>query len=266
MNIRILCIALTFTLSSLLATTPILDVQAVLLAAGKSKRFNSATSKVLAHVQFKPMIVHAIQPLHDLHIPIILVVGHQRDLVKKAVDEAGIDNIQYAVQEEALGTGHAVSCAQPYWTKNNILITYGDMPLINTEIITQLYETHMKEHADLTLILASNIDPACTYGRIVKIGNDIRIVEKKHFTMDIKDHPLVNAGIYLVKREVLEMCLPQIERNAVSQEYYFTDILEIANKKNLRIATIVVPFDAVRGVNTQEEYLQVKQLVEGCTH
>jgi bifunctional N-acetylglucosamine-1-phosphate-uridyltransferase/glucosamine-1-phosphate-acetyltransferase GlmU-like protein len=261
-NIRNICITLTLIAHTAFATAPIDNVQAVLLAAGKSKRFKNSTSKVLAPLQYKPLIVHALEPLQDLQIPIILVVGHQRDLVRQAVEDAGIKSVQYAVQEELLGTGHAVLCAQPYWSKKHILITYGDMPLINADIISNLYQTHINQDADLTLIVAANVEPSCTYGRIVKNGNDIRIVEKKHFTLDINEYPLVNAGIYLVKREVLEMCLAEIKQNEVTQEYYFTDILEIANKKNLRIATLEVPFNAVRGINTQEEYLEVINLLE----
>lgn len=240
------------------------DVEAIILAAGKSRRFGTEYSKMLAQIKNKPLIVHALEPMEALGIPSILILGYQRDQVRQAVIDAGFKHVQYAYQEEQLGTGHAVQCAQPYWSKDHLLITYGDMPLINTEIVTQLYEKHTSTSADLTLIVASNVDPACSYGRIVINGNDIRIIEKKHFTGDITEYPLVNAGIYLVKREVLEICLPLIEQNSVSKEYYLTDILEIANTMNLRIETLEVPFDAVRGINTQEEYQAVIELVEGC--
>jgi bifunctional N-acetylglucosamine-1-phosphate-uridyltransferase/glucosamine-1-phosphate-acetyltransferase GlmU-like protein len=238
------------------------EVQALVLAAGKSKRFNSEQSQMLAPLQSKPMVIHALQPIGLLKIPIILILGHQHELVRQAVEENKLLDIQYVLQKEQLGTGHAVLCAQPYWSKDNILITYGDMPLITTENISQLYAVHTEKKADLTLIVAANTDPACTYGRIVKMGDDIRIVEKKHFTYDISEHPLVNAGIYLVKRPVLEMCLAEIEPNSVTGEYYFTDVLEIANKKKLTIEILEVPFDAVRGVNTQFEYQSVKELME----
>jgi len=238
------------------------DLQAVVLAAGKSSRFNSDQSKMLAQLQYKPMVIRALQPLHDLNIPIILIVGHQHELVELAVRDAGLNTVQFALQKEQLGTGHAVLCAQPFWSKDHILITYGDMPLINTHIVEQLYQTHMQENADFTLIVAENVDPACSYGRLVRQGHDLRIIEKKHFTLNINDYPLVNAGIYLVKRAVLEMALAEIQPNSVTKEYYLTDILEIANKKNLRISTLKVPFDAVRGINTQEEYAEVIKLLE----
>lgn len=263
MNLRIMLVSLFCVSQIALADVPRLsDVQAVVLAAGKSKRFNSEQSKMLASLQHKPMVVHALQPLSQLCIPIILILGHQYDLVKKAVEESNVKDIQYVLQKEQLGTGHAVLCAQPYWSEENILITYGDMPLITTENISKLYQLHSDSKAALTLIVASNLDPECAYGRIVKNGDDIRIVEKKHFTYNIADHPLVNAGIYIVKRQVLEICLAEIEPNSVTGEYYFTDVLEIANKKRLSIATMEVPFDAVRGVNTQLEYQSVKELIE----
>lgn len=262
MNIRALYIFLICVASSVQSASEIANVQAVLLAAGKSKRFKSSQTKVLAHLQYKPMIVHALQPLSDLHIPIILVVGHQRDLVQQAVEEAEIKEVRYAVQEEQLGTGHAVQCAAPYFERAHILITYGDMPLINRQIIEQLYQLHTNEDADLTFIVAHNVEPSCSYGRIVQHEKDIRIIEKKHFMLDINDYPLVNAGIYLVKKEVLTSCLAEIQPNEMSQEYYFTDILEIANKKGLKISMLEVPFNAVRGINTQEEYLEVINLLE----
>lgn len=254
---------LACTVLTLTSAHAIDDVEAVILAAGKSSRFNSEQSKMLARIQDKPLIIHALQPLEALHIPSILVLGHQRELVRKAVEDAHIANVQYVYQNEQLGTGHAVLCAQQAWSKDHILITYGDMPMINTTIITQLYEKHINQTAALTLIVAPNTDSACAYGRIVQQGTDIRIIEKKHFTLNINEYPLVNAGIYLVKREVLEMCLKEVTPNAVTKEYYFTDILEIANKKNLRIATLEVPFDTVRGINTQEEFQAIKAMMEG---
>ncbi len=247
-------------LTAQITATQITDVQAVVLAAGKSSRFNSEQSKVIALLNNQPLIVHALNPLRDLSIDVILVIGHQRELVKKVVHDAGFQNVKYAIQEKPMGTGHAVQCAQDNWSKENILITYGDMPLINAEIITNLFDKHINSHADLTIIVASNTDPACSYGRIVKQGNEIRIIEKKHFTFDINEYPLVNAGIYLVKREILEDCLQQITPNPVSGEYYLTDMIEIANKKNLRIETLEVPYDAVRGINTQEELAIIAQL------
>lgn len=262
MNAKKLILILACVARSLTGTVSIKNVEAVILAAGKSTRFNSEQSKMLARIQDKPLIVHALEPLAALHIPSILVLGHQRELVRKAVEDAQITDVQYVYQNEQKGTGHAVLCAQPAWSKDNILITYGDMPMINTNIITQLYNKHVSEQADLTLIVAANTDPSCAYGRIVRNGTEIRIVEKKHFTLDINEYPLVNAGIYLVKRDVLETCLAEILPNAVTKEYYFTDILEIANKKNLRIATLEVPYDAVRGINTQEEFKVVKMMLE----
>ena len=263
MNLRIIMVSLLCLANGAFATVDrVSNVQAVVLAAGKSKRFNSEQSKMLAPLQYKPMVVHALEPLSQLEIPTILIVGHQHELVKQAVEESRLNNVQFVIQKEQLGTGHAVLCAQPYWSKDNILITYGDMPLITTDNILNLYALHDERKADLTLIVAANVDPACAYGRIVQAGNDIRIVEKKHFTYNIEDHPLVNAGIYLVKRDVLEICLVEIEPNSVTGEYYFTDILEIANKKKLSIAILEVPFDAVRGVNTQLEYQVVKELIE----
>jgi bifunctional UDP-N-acetylglucosamine pyrophosphorylase/glucosamine-1-phosphate N-acetyltransferase len=231
------------------------NVEAVILAAGVSSRFGKPYSKMLAEINKTPMIVLSLKPLQELDLAKIVIVGHQREQVKKAILDAGITKVQFAPQDKQLGTGHAVMCAQPFWTKDNILITYGDMPLLKAELIEKLYQEHKKNNADITFIVAENVDPACAYGRIITDRNGtIFIVEKKHFTHAIEDFPLVNAGIYLVKREVLEECLKEIKENSVTHELYLTDIVEIAAQKNLRVATFEVPFNAVRGVNTQEEY------------
>jgi bifunctional UDP-N-acetylglucosamine pyrophosphorylase/glucosamine-1-phosphate N-acetyltransferase len=238
------------------------NVEAVILAAGVSSRFGKPYSKMLAEINNMPMIVLSLEPLQELDLAKIVIVGHQREQVMKAVLDAGITNVQFAPQNEQRGTGHAVLCAQPFWSKDNILITNGDMPLIKAELIEQLYLEHKKNNADITFIVAHNVDPACAYGRIVPDQHGtIAIVEKKHFTHAIEDFPLVNAGIYLVKRPVLEECLQEIKENSVSHEFYVTDIVEIAAQKNLRVVTIEVPFNAVRGINTQEEYNTILALV-----
>lgn len=238
------------------------NVEAVVLAAGRSKRFGKDYSKMLADIHGTPMVVHALRPLQQLDLAKIVVLGFQKDEVKEAVLDGGITNVQFVVQEQQLGTGHAVACAQHAWSKDHILITYGDMPLLKADLIEKLYAQHSQTHADITFIVAHNVDKTCSYGRIVpdKDGT-IRIVEKKHFTHSEHDYPLVNAGIYLVKRDVLETCLHEITENNVTHEYYLTDIAEIAAHKKLHIQTFTVPFDAVRGINTQEEFDSVLSIL-----
>lgn len=265
--LSLLCISL-FLCSALCATPDFSDLQSVVLAAGKSSRFNKEIeetkkrTKMLAPLGQKQVVLHALAPMQELGIGTTLVVGYQKEMIKQAIKDAGYKNVQYVHQKQTLGTGHAVACTQNTWAKNHIMITYGDMPLINTQLIKKLYEVHIQKNADLTFVVAQNVDPKNSYGRLVQTKSGIKIVEKKHFTFDIHDYPLVNAGVYLVKREVLKQCLPAIEKNEKSGEYYLTDIIELANKKKLRIATVEVPYDVVRGINTQQDYHVIQKLID----
>ena len=228
------------------------DVQTIILAAGKSNRFNTGRSKLLEKICGQEMILFPTKLLAFLHIDTTLVVGHKREEITEIVTKHHGTSIRFAIQEEQLGTGHALLCSQPTWEKEHILILNGDMPLISQEIIKNLYDKHKETNAELSFISAHYPEPSA-YGRVVKKEGRIKIIEAKDLTGDDTEHCCINAGIYLIKKTFLMEYVHQIESNNQAQEFYLTDLVELASQNNYRVEMIEAPFDSIRGINTLKE-------------
>lgn len=237
------------------------SIQAIVLAAGKGARLKTGISKLIMPLCGKEMIRYPVELLETLHIPTTIVVGFQKDDVIKAVTHV-TNKPKFVVQEEQLGTGHALLCSQPTWTESNILLLNGDMPLISEDIILNLIDHHTKTNAKISLVVAHNTDTSIGYGRIVTKDGITRIVEAKHFTDEPEDYPLVNAGIYLIDRTFLEAAIDQIPQNEVTQEFYVTDLLELASKKHESFAIVEEPFDTLHGVNTFEQLEKAERILK----
>lgn len=229
-------------------------VQAILLAAGKSTRFNTGRTKLLEKICGQEMIIYTTRLLEQLNIPILVVVGYQKDAIKEVIIRYHHNLINFVVQEEQHGTGHALMCTQSSWDREHILIMNGDVPLVTPAIIESLYEAHAAQNADISFVIAHNADPAIGgYGRVIKSENGIKIVEARDFTGDANEHCCVNAGIYLVRKQFLEQCVNQITQNDSTKEFYITDLIALASEQKKVIATVSAPFDRVRGINTLHE-------------
>ena len=118
------------------------SVQAIVLAAGKSTRFRTGTSKLVKHICGQELIVYPVKMLKKLGIPITLVVGYQAGDIKKILQERVDYPINYAEQKEQLGTGHALLASQSSWQADNILVINGDMPLMTHDVIQDLMDKH----------------------------------------------------------------------------------------------------------------------------
>jgi bifunctional UDP-N-acetylglucosamine pyrophosphorylase/glucosamine-1-phosphate N-acetyltransferase len=214
------------------------DLRAIILAGGKGKRMQSDLPKVLHELHGKSMIQHAIDNVRRAGInDIIVVVGYRRDLVKEALG----DQVQYAVQEEQLGTGHAVQQALPLLagTTGSVVICYGDMPLLSPSTIRMLVDTQTQPGvagAILTIVLDNPPD----FGRIVrdKNGRVTKIVEVKDCTPDQLKIKEVNVGVYCLDAEVLQWALPRLTNNNTQQEFYLTDVVEILADAGHRVETV----------------------------
>jgi bifunctional UDP-N-acetylglucosamine pyrophosphorylase/glucosamine-1-phosphate N-acetyltransferase len=234
--------------------------QVIVLAAGIGSRFKIDTTKMLIPICGQPMVLYTIQLFNKLQMPITVVVGFQKELVKAAILQTNNDDISFAEQPTMLGTGHALLCSQSTWHADNILVMNGDMPLVTPAIIERLCTEHLKNAAAISIITAHDVDPSGAYGRIVKENGITKIVEAKHFTHKITDYPQINAGIYLINRAFLETYLDKIECNEVTREFYITDLVELASRNGKNVVTIEVPFELVHGVNTFKELHTVEQV------
>lgn len=229
------------------------SIQGVILAAGQSRRFHTSISKQCHTLCGKEMITYPAQLLADVKIQTIAVVGYQKEATRAALKNNGFNDIIYVEQTEQRGTGHAVLCTQEYWNANNILIMNGDMPLVTREILEDLVQQHYATNAAISFVTCHLGGHEGAYGRVVREGNFIKIVEVKDFEGDISQHCWINAGVYLVQRSFLEATLPRITPSLRSNEIYLTDLVHHASTAGLHVQTTVAPFDALRGVNTLKE-------------
>jgi len=231
------------------------NLQAIILAAGKSKSFNTPKSKLAEKICGQEMILYPTKLLESLCIPTTVVVGHQKELIQSILTATHLDRLHFVTQEEQQGTAHAILCARDSFKEEHILIMDGDMPIVTSEIIERLFAKHIASSATISFIVAHNDDPSGRhYGRVVKQENNkIKIVDATEFDGDTNDHCCVNAGIYIVTKNFLSANIDEIEKNETSNEFYFTDIIRIASDKQEPVVTIQAPFDRIRGINNFQE-------------
>ncbi|WP_417917086.1 bifunctional N-acetylglucosamine-1-phosphate uridyltransferase/glucosamine-1-phosphate acetyltransferase [Candidatus Electronema sp. JC] len=234
-----------------------MNTAAVILAAGKGTRMNSAKAKVLHELFFKPMLHHVLDAVTAAGIARqAVVVGHQREAVLASLAAYQISPV---VQEEQLGTGHAVLCAETACADADlVMILCGDTPLIRPETLQAMLRQHQERGADLTL-MTTELDNPFGYGRIISgtDGQVLRIVEEKDADEAERAVREINAGIYLADRSFLFAALRQVGRNNSQGEVYLTDIVGIAVREGRRAEKFVHrPAIDVLGVNSRVELAQ----------
>jgi len=241
------------------------DLEVVILAAGLGTRMKSRTVKVLHRAAGRPLIDYVVDLASEMSDkPPVMVVGHQREAVQDHVGKRA----RYAVQEEQLGTGHAVLEAIDAIGREakgkKILILSGDVPLTRAETLQRLVEEHERSGNALTLLTMRLDDPGL-YGRIVR-GNDgavMKIVEAKDADATQKKIQEVNAGIYLFDGEHLSDNLRKLSTNNAQREYYLTDLIGMLRDSGNRVGAMIVdnPME-VRGVNSRAELATVEAEIQ----
>jgi len=238
------------------------SLQAIVLAAGTSSRFKSETPKLLFTLCGQEMLLYPLKALQRLSIPITLVIGHRKELIKRFVEQHQFEALSFVEQKQQLGTGHAVAATMPTWYADNILVMNGDIPLITPQLIHELIEQHEKSHAAVSFIIAHNSDPssAAGYGRVVTHDGHISIVEMRDFNDDPSAYPFVNAGVYIFQKDFLRRHINSLKTHENSREIYLPDLIEIASKQGLPVTTITAVFDHIRGINTLKELWIAEQI------
>ncbi len=236
------------------------SIQAVVLAAGKSNRFNTGKTKLIEKICGKEMIVYPLSVLAQMDIATTIVVGFQKEQVLDAITEKNIA-VSCIEQEEQLGTGHAIICTRNEWYKDHILIMNGDMPLITQDIIESLYEEHIKTDATISFVIAHHAEPYHSYGRVINDESGIRIIEAKEVaSLKLQEECCINAGLYIVKRSFLESHIKDIEQSEKTKEFYITDLINIASQAREKVSTVSAPFDRIRGINNLQELWAAEQI------
>lgn len=234
---------------------------AIILAAGQGKRIKSNLPKVLHKACGKEMVNHVIDTMRSAGIDDVnVIIGKGADFVKERTSSR---NVSLSLQEEQLGTGHAVICAKDFLVGKTgvVAIFTGDAPLIKPETVSNLIETHISEKNFATL-LTSKIQNPLGYGRIVRSnGNVEKIVEHK----DCNDEQLkideVNAGMYCFDIASLLDALNNLSNNNAQGEYYLTDVIEIIKSQGKKIGAMITDFEETLGVNSRAELAVVENIL-----
>lgn len=229
-------------------------IHAVVLAAGQGTRMKSKLYKVLHPVCGKPMVQHVVDTLAEMRVEdVVVVVGHGADAVRATLS----DRVTYALQQEQLGTAHAVSQAVPFLEDKHgtTFILYGDVPLLSSETLTSLLEYHLQQQAAATVLTATLADPT-GYGRIIRddAGDVLRIVEHKDATQEERAIREINTGIYCFDNQKLLTALAQVKNDNAQGEYYVTDCVGILREAGEKVAAFVaVDPDETMGVNDRAQ-------------
>jgi bifunctional UDP-N-acetylglucosamine pyrophosphorylase/glucosamine-1-phosphate N-acetyltransferase len=249
---------------------------AVVLAAGQGTRMKSKLYKVLHPVCGKPMVEHVIDQVTTLQLhKIVTIIGFGADLVNSLIGKRS----EYALQEEQLGTAHAVMQASSHLKheKGTTLVICGDTPLITAETMEALLKHHEETNARATILTAFAEDPT-GYGRIIRQSNgDVkRIIEHKDASEEEKTVKEINTGTYCFDNEVLFQALDQVSNDNVQGEYYLPDVIEILKDAGETVSAYQTEhFEETLGVNdrvalsqaekTMRERINRQHMVNGVT-
>lgn len=226
------------------------DLIAVVLAAGKGTRMKSNKSKLVHKIYGKELVKRVVETATKADIKeIITVVGYKKEQVQLVLG----DSVEYAYQEEMLGTGHAVLQAEKYLKDKHgkVVVLNGDVPIIRPETIKRLIKKSIKNREYATLLTAIYNNPT-GYGRIIRDdgGNIEEIIEEKDLTEEQKQIKEINAGIYCFDIQELLKALKELKPNNSQNELYLTDVVRIMNDKGLKTGAVIIEDNTeILGVN-----------------
>ena len=233
----------------------------VILAAGMGKRMDSTLPKVLHPLAGKPLLSHVIDTARTLSpTRLVVVVGHGGDAVREAV---GAPGVQFAVQAQQLGTGHALAQALPLLDANApTLVLYGDVPLTRASTLKRLVDAAGENGYG---ILTVTLDDPAGYGRIVRgaSGEVLRIVEQKDASDDERLIDEINTGIVVTPTAPLAGWLAALGNDNAQGEYYLTDVVEAAIAAGHPVVTAQPDAEwETLGVNSKQQLAELEGLYQ----
>jgi bifunctional UDP-N-acetylglucosamine pyrophosphorylase / glucosamine-1-phosphate N-acetyltransferase len=235
---------------------------AIILAAGQGTRMKSKLYKVLHPVCGKPMVEHVVDQVSKLDInKIVTIVGHGADQVKAQLDGKS----EFALQEEQLGTAHAVMQAAPQLAslQGTTLVICGDTPLITAETMEALLSHHEQQGAKATILSSYAEDPT-GYGRIIRNedGHVERIVEHKDATDEERKVKEINTGTYCFDNQALFEALQHVSNDNAQGEYYLPDVIEILKAKGEIVSAYqIADMEETLGVNDRVALAQAEKIM-----
>lgn len=233
----------------------------LILAAGMGKRMESDLPKVLHQLDNKALVEYVIDLARGVGSDrIILIIGHKRELVQ---EQTRLLDVEYAVQAEQNGTGHAVSMCKDMLKDydGDVLVLSGDVPLLTEQSVREALEVHQETDAAATVFTFAPEDPF-GYGRIIRgeTGEVLGIVEQKDATDQQKAIGEVNGGIYFFKSAPLWEALSKVSNKNASGEYYITDTVGLMRAEKHRVSAYLVkdPME-MSGVNSKPQLAELEK-------
>lgn len=233
------------------------NISVIILAAGKGSRMKSAKPKVIHKISGFEMLYYSIKEAKKMSDDITVVLYHQAELVEKEMQKY-YDDIKFVIQDHANypGTGGAVMNIET--THDKVLVLNGDMPLVEAQEL----EKFAAIDADIVMSVIK-LDDSSGYGRVV-IDRDevVKIVEEKDASDAEKQIKTVNAGIYLFANNMLAKYLPSLKNDNAQEEYYITDVVELAKKDGHKIAPLYVKEENFKGVNSKYDLASAEEIMQ----
>ena len=238
------------------------SIAAVVLAAGAGTRMKSAKPKVMHEVGGRPMISHLLGTVGKLDpAKVVVVTSPNMDMVQKEVAPAEI-----AIQKEALGTGHAVAAALEALKGfgGDVLILYGDTPLIEADTLEKMIEKRRESTTCAAVVLGFEPDDPLEYGRLVTDadGNLTAIVEFADASAEERAVGLCNSGVMAINGAHLADLIKAVDNKNAKGEYYLTDIVEIAISKGLTCAYVKGEEEELLGVNNRSQLAEAEAIAQ----
>jgi bifunctional UDP-N-acetylglucosamine pyrophosphorylase/glucosamine-1-phosphate N-acetyltransferase len=240
------------------------DSACIIMAAGLGKRMAVPIPKVLLTVSGKPLVSYVVEASRAAGVrQVVVVVGHGRERVQEALARY---DVTFAVQEEQLGTGHAVMQAMPHLRPGVglVLTMSGDSPLVRPETISGLIARHKRGMNAATVLTATVPEPA-GYGRVVRgdAGELLSIVEERDCTDSQRLITEINSSIYCFQLGPLTAALKLIGKDNVQGEYYLTDVIGILRERGFRVGTFAAPdWREVLGANSPDELVKLESVMK----
>jgi bifunctional UDP-N-acetylglucosamine pyrophosphorylase/glucosamine-1-phosphate N-acetyltransferase len=232
-------------------------ISVVILAAGQGTRMKSELPKVLHEISGKPMLFHCLEAAQKISDDVTVVLFHKADMIEAKIKES-YNDINFHMQDAINypGTGGAMKGVAPKHEKT--LILNGDMPLITNEALHKL----VANDNDITMSVIELDDPS-GYGRvIIENGNVKQIVEQKDCSSEQLKCQSVNAGVYCIKSSLLDKYIPKLNNDNAQNEYYLTDVIEMAVNDGLDVKPIYVNEEEFKGVNSKLDLAHAEEIMQ----
>jgi bifunctional UDP-N-acetylglucosamine pyrophosphorylase / glucosamine-1-phosphate N-acetyltransferase len=238
------------------------QLNCVILAAGKGTRMVSKLPKIAHPIMGKPMVRYVVAAARELTPrKIVVVTGHEHALVEECLRD---DNVEFALQAEQKGTAHALLSAEKMLADGDILVLYGDVPLMTAATLQAFLRAF--DASDGIAFMTTEVERSDGYGRVIvgDAGEILDIIEDNDATGAVRDIRIINTGICMIRRDRLSL-VKAVTPNDKKGEYYLTDICKIARDRGIKVLSYLHGSpNEVLGINTRLELSEAGQLVRNA--